>query len=326
MSPDDPWLRIESTESDLVGRRVDGPHPLAIYWIRSEGGDPGLLIRGIHAGSVSKELPKPRGIRILVTEEPQHGLCARLVLTNLEAKDVFLALCRDVIESSSSCTGAAQATSAIFTRLARWHALLRHGRPTVMDPHEVRGLIGELVVLEHLRCALGPLAGLHAWVAPDDHPQDFATESAILEVKTRLAGSRPHVQISSIEQLESTSLPVRLVVIELTPSSGSGAFTLNAMVDQLLGHYGGLGVEALERIEIALASRGYMRREEYGLDHYVVSGIRGFDVKAEFPRLKRSGVPAAISQARYVLELSAIGEYERPLGEILPGQWNHQVK
>lgn len=323
MSPEDPWRDIDATGADLIGRRIDGPHPLTIYWVRADGGAPGLLVRGIDAGAVPKVLPRPKGIRILVSEDAQQGLCARLVLTNLEARDVFRALCQDVVQSSSSCTESAQATSLIFRRLARWHALLRHGRAAVMDAHEVRGFIGELVVLEHLGRTLGAMVGLHAWVAPEDHPQDFATEQAIIEVKSRLAGSRPHVQISSLEQLESTSLPIRLLVLELAPCSGGDGMTLNSLVDQVLARFQGLGADALERAENALASRGYMRREEYGLDHYRISGIRGFEVKPDFPRLKRSEVPAAISQARYVLELSAIGEYERPLGEILPGQWIH---
>lgn len=57
-------------------------------------------------------------------------------------------------------------------------------------------------------------AALQSWVAPDDHPQDFALDHRLIEVKTRLAGSR-----SSTGSLSSLQRPpLFLMVLEVVRS------------------------------------------------------------------------------------------------------------
>jgi len=192
-----------------------------------------------------------------------------------------------------------------------------------MGPQEIRGVIGELCVLERLISAIGPMAALQAWVAPDDHPQDFALADAILEVKARLSGSRPHVQISSLEQLDLVNLPLNLVVVELAPAIGSSAFSLNDIVDRLLAIFEQAGVSARDAAEMALASRGYIKSDAYGVDCYTVAGMRAFQVTQEFPRLCRSTTDRAIHQAGYLLDLTALTAFERSIDVVLPSDGCH---
>ena len=189
-----------------------------------------------------------------------------------------------------------------------------------MGPHEIRGFIGELYVLERLSACSGFAAALSAWVAPDDHPQDFAREDMLIEVKARLSGSRQVVRISSLAQLEPAALPLALVVVELVASDGEDAMTLNALLARILDAARALGPQMVDRFEAALLKRGYMHQEAYDAEAYRVAGTTAFQCREEFPRLVRSEVDSRIPEARYAVDLSLLKEFEISVDTVLD-QW-----
>jgi DNA-directed RNA polymerase subunit N (RpoN/RPB10) len=312
----DPWSALGSAAQQLVGQRVAAAHPLDIYWVRSADGAPGLLIRGIEADHVPGRLPDPRGL-VLDVGEREHGIEARMFLREPDDRDVFLTLCNDVITWSAAEATRAGATAEVFRRLSHWHSLLTRARTTAMAPHEIRGLIGELSVLERLCCRRSFLAAIRTWVAPDDHPQDFAFDGRIVEVKTRVAGSRQQVQISSLEQLETGHLPLALVVVELVRSDADEAASLNDMCDHLGKVARNCGVAEEDALQVALLRRGYIRHESYSAETYRVAGVSAFDVREGFPRLIRAHVDARIPQAQYVLDLAHLAEFAADAGVVL---------
>lgn len=230
---EDPWSGIGITTDHIVGRRVLGEHPLDIYWIKGTDGSPGLLLRGVDTERVPEQMPKPRGLALEVTPGDTQSE-VRMLLREREDREVFLTLCTDVIAYSSGSATASDATSSVFRRLSHWHSMMTRARTTAMGPHEVRGLIGELCVLERLCGSLGFDAALRAWVAPDEHPQDFARQDRLVEVKARLSGARQTVRISSLQQLDPSQLPLALVVVELVSAEGADATTLNQLCAGLI--------------------------------------------------------------------------------------------
>lgn len=304
----DPWSGIEPSLQHLVGRRLGRPHALDVYWIRAGDGSPGLLFRGVDPDRVPDRLPKPRGLALEAGEGPE-GIEARMFLREPDGLDVFRTLCIDVIEYSGSESSASAATVSVFRRLSHWHSLMTRARTTAMAPHEIRGLIGELCVLEHLIEWHGFDVAIRAWVAPDDHPQDFALDSRIVEVKTRVAGARQHVQISSLEQLESAHLPLSLVVVELVHSDATDAVSLNEICDRVGLCARGLGVAQEDALQASLLRRGYLRQDAYGADSYRVVGVSAYDVREGFPRLMRADVDPRIPNANYALDLVQLGEF-----------------
>lgn len=308
---DDPWLSISAHPSHLLGRRADGKHALAIYWAINADGAPGLLMRSIDTASAPKSFPKPRGISIQVAEDAEQGAILSLFLLEQEDRDVFLTLCRDVIQFSAVGDQASSATAMVFRRLAHWQSLLSRGRPGELAPHEVRGLIGELWLLEQLSGHIGVQRALPSWVAPDDHPQDFALTAGIVEVKTRLAGSKPHVSISSLEQLEVGHLPLHLLVVELSPSDVEGSLSLNDMAANLVLRAAECGLDTEELAQVALHRRGYVTSTSYDALRYVVSGVMAFAVRDDFPRLIRSATDRRVHQATYVLDLTTLDSFEQ---------------
>ncbi|MBS7456830.1 PD-(D/E)XK motif protein [Coralloluteibacterium stylophorae] len=317
---DDPWAGLGPTPQQIIGNRVGGQHALSIYWVRSPDGSPGLLLRGIDRGAVPSALPRPRGLAIAVSAPGEQPAEAGLYLQSRAEQEVFVALCRDVISYSSKDATPRGATSLAFRRIEHWHSLLNRRAPEEMGPQEVRGLIGELWVLLRLSDAIGMAAALQSWVAPDDHPQDFATGGGVVEVKTRLAGSRPHARISSLEQLEESALPLHLLVVELAPGSNPSAFSLNEIAQRVLDVAEEYGPDTRDAAALALLRRGHVEKDAYDVDRYTTSGARLFRVDGTFPRLTRSRTDRRIHAAQYTLDLTALDPFECPLNTVLPQQ------
>lgn len=308
---EDPWRSLGVDASKIVGRRVSDPHPLDIYWARAASGAPGIVIRDLQGDWIPRELPKPRGIDISV-ESVGDVSEIRLFLSGTGERDVFLALCRDVIDFSSLADNRAASAGRALKRLGHWHALMARARSAVMDPHEIRGLIGELVLLEMLARSIGFNAAIKAWVAPDDHPQDFALDTRLVEVKARAAGSRQEVTISSLSQLERGHLPLYLAVVELSHSEQEGAVSLNEIVGRLAALAEQVGLACEEDLASSLIKRGYVRHDQYDVDSYLVSGLSSFEVRDGFPAITRSAVDARIVSVRYVVGLASISEFSVP--------------
>ena len=315
---DDPWESIEVDATQLLGRRVEGSHALPIYWVKGADGALGLLLKDIEPDAVPSRLPRTRGVSVQLGDPGGQEREIRIFLLSPGDREVFQALCLDVVAFSASETNPRSATSAVFRRLEHWQALLGKGAPQEMGPQEIRGVIGELCVLLRLAKVSGITSALGSWVAPDEHPQDFAMDNRLIEVKTRLAGSRQQVQISSLEQLEAAELPIWLVVVELAPSEADAAFSLNEIARQVMELATQDGIASRDRAERLLLQRGYMEKEAYGLDRYVASGLRAFLVEGDFPRIVRSTTDRRIQQATYVLDLTALGPFEGEPDEVFP--------
>lgn len=305
---ENPWEALTPAIDQIVGRRVGGEHPLDTFWIKGADGSPGLLFRGIDPSLVPDQLPRPRGLLLEVALNAPH-VEMRMMLREHEDREVFLTLCKDVISYSGGSTTAADATLNLFRRLAHWHSLMTRGRTTAMSAYEIRGLIGELYVLERLCVSAGFAAALSAWVAPDEHPQDFACEDRLIEVKARLAGSRQVVRISSLAQLEPAQLPLTLVVVELLASDGADAATLNQICTRLVEKARLLGPQMRDLVEAALFKRGYIQLEAYDADAYRVAGMTAFECRDGFPKLVRSEIDVRIPEAKYMVDLSLVGEF-----------------
>jgi hypothetical protein len=314
---DDPWESIDADMTKLLGRRVQGNHVLSIFWIKSSDGAPGILIKDVESEAVPVRIPRARGISIQASEVEGDFREVRIILLAPEDRSVFLALCNDIIAYTRGESSLRLASLAVFRRLDHWQALLSRGQAGGMGPNEVRGLIGELCILQALADSVGIAMALRYWVAPDDHPQDFAMDASILEVKTRLAGSRQQVQISSLEQLESGDVPLCLITVELAPSAGLDAFSLNDVAGSILQQASLDSVITRDVAERRLLQRGYLQGDEYGVDRYVVSGMRAYGVEADFPRIVRSRTDLRIKQASYVIDIASMSVFERDFGEAL---------
>lgn len=92
---------------------------------------------------------------------------------------------------------------------------LLSGRGRISEERAV-GLVGELLVLEHLITNYGEASSIQAWLGPDAEEHDFVLPTFDAEVKTTLAERRSHI-IGTETQLEaSPARPLWLISIQLT--------------------------------------------------------------------------------------------------------------
>jgi hypothetical protein len=104
--------------------------------------------------------------------------------------------------------------TAVREVLRAYHQIMSSlGRLT---EHQETGLVGELVVLNHLITTIGERAAIESWRGPLGEEHDFGLADIDVEVKTTLAEQRAH-RISSLTQLvPNPDRPLWLVSVQLT--------------------------------------------------------------------------------------------------------------
>ncbi len=310
MNDEGPWAGIVVDAGNWVGRRVRSAHPLAPFWAKHPSGAVGMVIQDVPDSSVPEEMPNVRGIALAVQDMSGELITLTMFLQIPEDRAVFARLCEDVVDYSGGATNAIEAGKRIFSRLRRWQSLLGKGRVEGMSEEEARGLYGEVwTIRERIFPMIGKRAGMAAWTALRDYPQDFAFAGGLLEIKTRLVGSRDRVWISSLEQLDSSSL-LTLLVHDLVPSIDDPEIpSLNSMVSELIDTAAELSAESADMLRLVLNEKGWHPIPHYDHCKYVVTATRAFDVREGFPRIRRSLIDRRIDETTYSLELSQLGDF-----------------
>lgn len=315
----DPWSSLTSQQGEWVGRRALVGHPLDVFWMLHPDGSPALLVKHAPQSCIPQELPKLRGMGVVVRDEADKSASITLHLRVPEDRDVFLRLCEDVLWHSKDGNTWDDAARRLFHRLRRWQSLLGLARGDELSEEEMRGLYGELVFLRGpLSSQCGFLGALSAWVAPMRHPQDFVRGQIAFEVKARVAGSRNQVRISSLDQLEVKGSQLALVVVELLPvTEADGGQSLNDLVSSLLDEAEACGNHAIEQLQRALSDWGYVASRSYDRHKFLVGSISAYAVIEGFPRITRSACDERIIEASYIVGLQSLGSFSVELSTLM---------
>jgi len=313
----DPWLSLTRQLGRIAGRRVIGDHPLSIFWAIDGDGRPGIVCNNIPDHEPRLELPALRGIEI--ERGKLDGSTLSLFLEGREDREIFFALCRDIVEYSGTFLDPDGAYRHLLKRLCRWQAMLQRAQTKGLEEWQVRGLFGELWFLaEFLLPRIGIEAALLSWLGSSAAPKDFALPHSCVEVKTYLSGSRGHLHISSLEQLQPSPLPLFLLAIEVTACTAAmGGLTLNSLASQLLRAAADDSPSLGRSVSSALAERGYAARDTYDDSRYLVVSQAAFHVSDDFPRFVRSAVDRRITAATYELDISGLDAFRVPTDSLL---------
>ncbi len=110
--------------------------------------------------------------------------------------------------------------------LAEWESMFAmFGTP--LNPKQVRGLIGELLVLNHLLDNQG-IAVADSWIGPTGTLHDFICSDWHIEVKESMRPD-PMASVHPIDQLEPIDVPFNLVMIKLRRDDSG--FSLPDLID-----------------------------------------------------------------------------------------------
>ena len=297
------WIELASQPAVLREYRtklVTTSAPINIFAaLRAADNAPCLLLQASIPQTQFFELG---GIR-LYQARGQNGLLLVLSLEDVDRRDLFVALCADLIAASVGFD-AESGLSAFLARLDAWRLFLRDRR-SGLSREETVGLLGELVVLDEILKRDASL--LPSWRAPNDGLHDFEIAGHALEVKTRLGGSS-QLRISTLDQLDASGLrALNLVHVKLVETPQG--VTVSSLASSIAGRL--VDDAARRQFDNALLQRGLMPDDDTARMRPAVTtrSIDVYEVNDQFPRLAREMIPPAVIEASYVLSLSAIASF-----------------
>ena len=287
-------LRREAVEAQ---RRVDATHPLDLYADFEPPDRPGLILL---CDERPNDSPSLRAIGIERRHRQDGRWSMRIFLEEPRLLPVFAELCRDIIEFSRHNAGSALPSGLVLSRIERWRSLMLP-EPTGLSRTEMRGLIGELLVLEReLLPVLPPDQAVSAWTGPMGASQDFhLPDGRKLEVKA-IDRHSDRVLINGLDQLDSGGDPLQLIVVRLedTGIDAEGAVTVARLISRLRTHLTPAPA-ALQTFDILLGFAGWVDGADTDSVVVRLERIDRHNVGDTFPRLTVATVPAGITEATY---------------------------
>ena len=267
--------------------------------MRASDDAPCLMLR---AAMLPGALFESGGMR-LDTVPDQGGPLLILSLEDRSRIDFFTTICADLVASAGTA-GEDKAKGLFLARLDAWRQFLRDRRDG-LSRSETVGLIGELLVLERLLS--GDSRCLDTWKAPTDGLHDFQMHGYALEVKTGI-GPAPSITISRLDQLDTAGLQ-RLDLLHVRLIETTGGRALNDIISDVAGR---LPDEFHRRaFENALLRRGLLPDDQAarGTPRVQLRAIDTYVVTDGFPKISRSRLPPAITEASYVIDVRGIAAF-----------------
>jgi hypothetical protein len=305
---------IEALWQDLLhagelggARRVDETHPCDLYGAVGEEGRVGLLLLSDVA------LPQPPRLSSVetVTSRRQDGRWSLGIWLTVGAlRSPFGQLCQDLVDATREVDPTI-AGGLILARLARWRRLLEGSHS--ISTNELRGLVGELLILRECLDIWLPAEVVNGWNGPLRAPQDFALPGLLVEAKVVEPGS-PKVRISSVDQLDATGSLILASVTLATVSAEGPGFTVGALVSEIrqLLSDAHAPMEVLE-FDARLAAAGYRDDDQMSNARFRRDDVRFFDVREGFPAIHRADLAQGVLDVTYDIALTACVPFETSL-------------
>jgi len=176
---------------------------------------------------------------------------------------------------------------------------------TGLSRNQLRGLIGELLVLEkRVLPALGPDEAIASWTGPLGTPHDFQLASGLkLEVKA-VNYDADRVLINGLGQLEGGGDPLELGVVRIENTGRDAADSVTAtrqvsLIRAILAHT----PAALQSFNTLLRFVGWDDEVNTDADSVRLARIDWHKVTSTFPRLTVATAPPGVVDASYVIVL-----------------------
>lgn len=155
------------------------------------------------------------------------------------------------------------------------------------------GLIGELLVLQHVIGAVGETAAIESWLGPHSEEHDFGFQDFDAEVKTTKSEQRVHV-IGSETQLEaSPGTALHLISIQVTRAgTAAHGFTLPALINDIRSSLD----QSRRTFDAVLEGLGWRDTDSdlYPIRYQLRSTPRAYLVDDEFPAITSGRLDAVV--------------------------------
>ena len=161
------------------------------------------------------------------------------------------------------------------------------------------GLIGELLVLEHLLGTGEESTAVDAWLGPLSEEHDFVLADLDAEVKTTLTERRRHIIGSEMQLQTSPARPLWLVSIQLTRAGTAVAgFTLVDVITRVRTRL----TTSADAVNTHLGNHGWRDADAdlYRERYMPRTPPRAYLVNEDFPAVTRTRLDAIVPQADLV--------------------------
>jgi len=298
------WSAISRENSAYT--RIDSNHPFEWYFGYDEVNSKSLLLI---SEVQPPEYKSTKNIRLKIGKREDNKWAFTISLLNENYKDVYLNLCSDLIDSSRNKKGSA-GLKFIFNRYNQWLKLMESANRDRLSESEVKGLIGELIVLKKLlKSSSDYVVILNNWMGPEGSDQDFIFENYWIEVKS-IGRATNEIKISSLEQLRD-DLDGILTIVNIDKSSpeNSESITLASVFENVKQTIHS-DEDALDIFLSKLKFNGFSKLETYSEEHYEIGEISSYQVNQRFPKISRNLVTAHVINANYIISRNSIFEWK----------------
>lgn len=267
------------------------------------------------------DLPSGTGFDVAVVK-PDGEATTRMWLALLRQKgadhDLFVEMALDLVGVLRRGSGDGPALMRmLLRRIEAWQDFMRQRPDGKLSTAEEIGLFGELEVLVGLLDeGVPPLAAVSAWQGPLNGLHDFRFESGAIEVKTTLAAIGFRAHIASLDQLDpATAAPLFMAGVRISASADGRKLTEQVeRVREALAN----NTQASEEFDRRLLYTGFLDVESESFTRcFITRSVRIVPIGENFPSLIRTVVPAAITWARYELDLDQVQSVDVKLSDAL---------
>lgn len=308
----DPWkdLAPPNAADAINAKRVDANIPWGFFWARGVDHKCLLVLQHDAASTPHGRLPTLKGIEVAVLDGNRDS-DRMLVLKLLDSahRDIFHRLCGDIVAGSSHAASEREAVETALARTWRWHHLLRGGSDGRLSPEEQKGLIGELLVMEHcLLPRISAFDAVSAWRGPLGAPKDFEIGRVCIEAKARRGAATPYVAINSEHQLDNSGtdeLFLHVVELDHAPSDTNEGFTVSDVARRIRSQIAEADDGAAIALDDMLSAAGFRWEDDYSDSNWIEGSSRLYRVDDEFPRITALTIMSGVSNVKYSIYLTA---------------------
>lgn len=239
-------------------------------------------------------------------------------LLNDQHKDIFSALCEDLISGISAVTDEAKLILELLNRFEKWKSLFDKLSLEGLGPEEQRGLYGELFFIrKFLQNNTNHSGVVNSWIGCSKEARDFQFGSWGVEVKTTCGNNHQKIHVSSERQLDTKNVRnLFLFHISMEEAQQSGE-TLSQVISSITKILNS-DLALLGRFNNKLLEAGYFNHHRHIYENrgYMIRQEAFYAVENEFPRIEERDVRSGVGDVKYTIILSGCTKFIRPNQEV----------
>ena len=296
--------KFEAGRQNHTYQRIDANYVVNIFLGYNEKGNMSMIIT---ENGVEAKVKSSKFIEVSLKRREDKKLALAFDLLDEAYNSLFLIFCKDIITVCEKA-GVDMAISNALMRWKYWRELFGRQSSHLLDSQEIKGLIGELIILKDRFIPKYAVAkSIESWMGPLLGHKDFEISDTWYEVKT-IPENATQVTISSLEQLEADN-DGHLIIVRLEDSNAvtDNTITLNTLVTSIVNLID--DPEIIDLFRGKLDNMGYCPDLEYDKYNFILKSVCQYKIIPTFPRLRRKNTDTNIANVKYSILLNGIRDF-----------------